>query len=105
MVYNENSDSNLRQAWPSLNKNDLKTFLLMYKYLKQFSLENLITQSSFDIGIESWITSSTFTETDKKRLCKFHIVASIPREALQFLTPPKIMLFGQKYRQKSSKQH
>ena len=84
MVYNENTDSSLRQAWPSLNTNDVKTFLLMYKYLKQFSLENLITQSSFDIGIESWITSSTFTETDKKRLCKFYIVASIPREALQF---------------------
>ena len=84
MVYNENTDSSLRQAWPSLNTNDVKTFLLMYKYLKQFSLENLITQSSFDIGIESWITSSTFTETDKKRLCKFYIVTSIPREALQF---------------------
>ena len=68
MVYNENTDSSLRQSWPSLNTNDVKTFLLMYKYLKQFSLENLITQSSFDIGIESWITSSTFTETDKKRL-------------------------------------
>ena len=68
MVYNENTDSSLRQAWPSLNTNDVKTFLLMYKYLKQFSLENLITQSSFDIGIESWITSCIFTEIDKKRL-------------------------------------
>ena len=59
MVYDENSDSNLRQSWPSLNKQDLYVFQLMYKYLKEFSLENLITQSSFDIGIESWITSGT----------------------------------------------
>ena len=59
MVYDENSDSNLRQSWPSLNKQDLNVFQLMYKYLKEFGLENLITQSSFDIGIESWITSGT----------------------------------------------
>ena len=59
MVFKEESDCSLRQAWPSLGKTDLKTFQLMFKYLQQFSLESLIISSSFDIGIESsWITSS-----------------------------------------------
>ena len=59
MVFREESDCSLRQAWPSLGKTDLKTFQLMFKYLQQFSLESLIISSNFEIGIESsWITSS-----------------------------------------------
>lgn len=43
----ENTDAELRQAWPSFGKNQVQCFQLMHQYLKQFSLENFIIHSTF----------------------------------------------------------
>ena len=50
LVFDESkSNKGLMQIWPTLNPDDISAFQMMYAYLKQFGLEKLIFNSTFDI--------------------------------------------------------
>jgi DNA mismatch repair ATPase MutS len=47
----EKSDNDLRQRWPTFNQDEIQVFHLMFKYLKQFSLEDLLAKSKFQTSL------------------------------------------------------
>ena len=44
------SNNGLLQLWPTLSQDDIQAFQMMYEYLKQFGLEKLLFNATFDIS-------------------------------------------------------